>query len=556
MTTARVESDTGSWSRCAGCSTMHYAKKLARTLGVCPDCDHHGRLTAAERARQLVDDGEFTALACRVLATDVLGFTDSRPYRDRLVDARRATGLGDAVLCGTGAIGGVGVCLAVMDFRFMGGSLGAAVGELITRAAEVALRERRPLVVVTASGGARMQEGVLALMQMAKVSQALAGLRAAGVLSVAVLTDPTYGGVAASFATSTDVVVAEHGARMGFAGPRVIEQTIGQRLPEDFQTAGFLLDHGHVDAVLHRRDLRGWLSRLLAATRPGPAPDGVPDAFACDPGDLAPLDPWDVVAAARDTGRPTTLDHIAGLVDGFVELHGDRARADCPAVVAGFGLLDGTPVAVIGHQKGHHTKELLARNFGMPRPEGYRKALRVMRLAARLGVPIVTLVDTPGAYPGKDAEEGGQSLAIAENVLAMFELPVPVVTVVTGEGGSGGALALAVGDLVLMFERATYSVISPEGCSSILWGTAESAAEAARALRITARELLGMSVVDGVIPEPDGGAAADPAAATANLGAALRAGLAELSAMDPDDLVRARRARFRAFGTAGLLRDA
>lgn len=552
------------WRKCGGCGVLQYAKKLARSLAVCPDCGHHHRLSAPERVRQLTDPGSFTPLAVTVRATDVLGFTDARPYPARLAGARAASGLDDAVLAGTARIGGRPVALAVMDFAFMGGSLGTATGELITRAAETALRDTTPFLVVTASGGARMQEGVLSLMQMAKVSQALADLREAGLLTVALITDPTYGGVAASFATNCDVLLVEHGARMGFAGPRVIEQTIRETLPPDFQTAEFLLEHGQVDAVRHRADLRKWLTQLFtaAARRPGghragaAAKAGAASAPAPvivrEPELLAPLDAWQAVSSARDIRRPTTLDYVDGAFAHFVELRGDRSTMDCPSVVAGLATLEGRPVAVVGHQKGHRTKDLVARNFGMPMPAGYRKALRVMRLAARLGLPVVTFVDTPGAFPGSRAEEQGQAGAIAESVLGMFRLWTPIVTVVTGEGGSGGALALAVADRVLMLESATYSVISPEGCSSILWGDARSAPEAARALRLTAPELLRLRVVDGVVPEPRGGAAADPERTVANVGAALSDVLAELSGVETGALVRARRRRFRAFGADGF----
>jgi acetyl-CoA carboxylase carboxyl transferase beta subunit/acetyl-CoA carboxylase carboxyl transferase alpha subunit len=544
------------WIRCGRCGALHYGKRLARAMGVCLECGHHHPVPAADRIAMLTDEASFTRLDASVMATDILGFTDSQPYLARLARARAATGLDDAVLAGTAHIGGHPVAIAAMDFRFMGGSLGSAVGEMITLTAETALRLRIPFVVVTASGGARMQEGVVALLQMAKVSQAIAALREAGLLTVSVITDPTYGGVAASFATNCDVVVVEQGARMGFAGPRVIEQTIRQKLPAGFQTAQFLMEHGHVDAVQPRQALAGWLASLLTATSPVPgagrrARPGMPVgdvSVITDPALLAPADPWAVVATARNTGRPTTLDYLADAFTGFVELHGDRAGMDCPAVVAGFALLDGAPVAVVGHQKGHSTQELIARNFGMPRPAGYRKALRVMRLAAALRVPVVTIVDTPGAYPGTDAEADGQAGAIADGILGMFGLRTPVVTVITGEGGSGGALALAVADRVLMFERATYSVISPEGCSAILWGNAGSAPDAARALRITARELLGMGLVDGVLPEPPGGAAADPQAAVTTFRQIVAGAVAELRDADPGTLVAMRRQRFRGVG--------
>lgn len=405
-----------------------------------------------------------------------------------------------------------------------------------------------------------MQEGVLSLLQMAKVSMAVGELGNAGVPTISLVTDPTYGGVAASFATNCDIICVEQGARMGFAGPRVIEQTIRSKLPDDFQTAEFLLAHGQVDAVRPRSEVREWLAALLQALRPGSkdlaTDQREPDILVRDPEALAAVDPWVAVTGARDTRRPTTLDYLREAFEGFVELHGDRNSQDCPAIVAGFARFGDQPVAVVGHQKGHQTKELVSRNFGMPQPAGYRKALRVMRLAARLGVPVVTLVDTPGAYPGAEAEMNGQSYAIANNILSMFDLATPIVTVVTGEGGSGGALALAVADRVLMVEGATYSVITPEGCSAILWGDAGYADDAARALRMTARELLRLGVVDGVVPEPESGAGANPSAMIQNLATALSSALAQLAVRPAEQLMRDRRDKFRAIGAAGFTTEA
>ncbi|MEU8154351.1 acetyl-CoA carboxylase carboxyltransferase subunit alpha [Micromonospora sp. NPDC048986] len=560
------------WSRCAGCASLLYRKRLRRNLDVCPECGEHARLGAPERLRQLVDPGSLRLLPDRLPEADPLDFVDALPYPHRLTGARASTGLAEGVVCATATIGGHPVALAVMDFRFLGGSLGCAVGELITRAAERALDDRTPLVLITASGGARMQEGALSLMQMATVSQAIAALREAGLLTVSVLTDPTYGGVAASFATNTDLVLAESGARMGFAGPRVIRQITGRALPEGFQTADFLLAHGQVDMVVQRRSLRGRLTALLAATRAGrPARPAVPrqepashrERLADDGAALAgPTDPaaekdagtpavrdaWDTVRMARHPGRPTTLDYLDSVFDGFVELHGDRLGADCPAIVGGVARLAGRHVMVIGHQKGHTTAELVARNFGMASPAGHRKALRLMRLAARLGLPVVTLVDTPGADPGVSAEEHGQAAAIAENILTLTVLPTPVLAVITGEGGSGGALALAVADRVLMLENAVYSVISPEGCAAILWPDRSAAPQAARALRLTAPDLRRLGVVDEVVPEPSTAAHDDPAETAHRLRAALLANLLPLLDVPPAMLVRLRRQRFRRFG--------
>ncbi|MBB4703964.1 acetyl-CoA carboxylase carboxyl transferase subunit alpha [Sphaerisporangium siamense] len=545
------------WVRCPGCAAPVYGEHFRRDLRVCPTCAHHDRLGAAERLDHLVDPGSFTPLAAAPTLGDPLGFTDTRPYPLRLEQARSATGLEEAVVCGRAAIGGHRAVVAVMDFAFMGGSLGCAVGERVTAAAEHALAAGVPLVLVTASGGARMQEGALALMQMAKTSQALGDLDEAGLLTVSVVTDPTYGGVAASYATLADVILAEAGAHMGFAGPRVIAGTLGQTLPEGFQTAETLLAGGLVDGVVRRAELRAALARLLAAaswTRRGrPVPQAWAEAppLVTDPGDLPGEErpeAWAAVALARDPGRPTTLDYAAHLLEDFCELRGDRASGDCPAIVAGVGRLDQVPVMLIGHQKGHDTRELVARNFGMGTPAGFRKAARAMLLAGKLGLPVVTLIDTPGAYAGVEAEAGGQAHAIAASLRLMSHLPVPVVTVVTGEGGSGGALALGVADRVLALSNAVYSVISPEGCAAILWRDPSAAPAAADALRLGARDLLRHRILDAVIPEPEGGAHRDPARTAHAVGRAVAAALHDLIPEDSARLVRARKARFRRYG--------
>ncbi|GIG63084.1 hypothetical protein Lfu02_74560 [Longispora fulva] len=547
--------DVNHWVLCPRCRAVLYGRRLVRAARVCPECGRHEALDAPERLRQLLDEGTIEPLDLPVRTADPLGFVDTRPYPERLREARERTGLDEAVVCVRGAVEGHPVIVAAMDFRFLGGSLGSAVGELITLSAETALAERTPLLIVTASGGARMQEGMFALLQMARTSQALSRLDEAGVLTLSLVTDPTFGGVAASFATSCDVILAEPGARLGFAGPRVIAQTLRQTLPAGFQTAEFLLRKGFVDVIRPRSALRPTLARLLAAA---PAPDLEPartpgEASAADPALtcaalLPERDPWEVVRLARRIERPTTLDYLGLILTDFEELHGDRASGDCPAIVAGLGQLDGQPVAVIGHQKGHEVAELATRNYGMASPAGYRKAARVLRLAAKLRVPVITLIDTPGAYPGIEAEEGGQAVAIAEILKLLAGLPVPVIAVVTGEGGSGGALALAVADEVLMFANAVYSVITPEGCAAILWKDPAAAPRAAAALRVDARQLLDLGLIDGVLPEPEDGAAADPVATADTLRRGLLARLPRLLALDPARLVADRRAKFRRMG--------
>jgi acetyl-CoA carboxylase carboxyl transferase alpha subunit/acetyl-CoA carboxylase carboxyl transferase beta subunit len=535
------------WVSCPACGWLLYRKRLDRNLSVCPECDHHHRLTARARIDLLVDTGSFVEKTFAPAPQDPLGFTDVRHYPDRLREAARRSGESEAVVVGTAGLGGTPVVVAVMDFGFLGGSMGIEVGRRVTEAAGLAMADRLPLVIVCASGGARMQEGVLSLFQMARASDAFGRLREAGLLSVCVLSDPTYGGVSASFATLGSVLVAERGAHIGFAGPRVVQETIRAELPPGFQTAEFLLEHGLVDRVESRAELRPLLIRLLglhdrAADGTLPAADRPPLPTA------AIADPWDVVQKARVVERPTTLDYLARAFDDFVELHGDRAFADDPAIVGGVAALDGRRVVVIGHEKGHTVRERVARNFGMPHPEGYRKALRLLQHAEDFGLPVVTLVDTPGAHPGPEAEERGQSHAIAEIIMRSSRLRVPVVAVVTGEGGSGGALALCTSDRLLVLQNAYLSVISPEGCAAILWRTAAEAPTAARAMRLGAAHLCEAGIATSMVAEPPGGAHTDPAAAAQLLREALRRELDELSRLDAVALLAARTQRWARIG--------
>jgi acetyl-CoA carboxylase carboxyl transferase subunit alpha len=260
------------------------------------------------------------------------------------------------------------------------------------------------------------------------------------------------------------------------------------------------------------------------------------------------LSPWQVAQVARHPQRPFTLDYIQGLFTQFEELHGDRTFSDDTSIVGGLARFNGQACMVLGHQKGRDTKEKIARNFGMPKPEGYRKALRLMKLAEKFGLPVFTFVDTPGAYPGIDAEERGQSEAIGRNLFEMARLRVPVIVTVIGEGGSGGALAIAVGDIIQMMQYATYSVISPEGCASILWRSAEMAPEAADALGITSSRLKTLGLIDKIVPEPLGGAHRDPQAALQSLKKALTEALKQLQEKSPKELVESRLERLMAYG--------
>jgi len=263
------------------------------------------------------------------------------------------------------------------------------------------------------------------------------------------------------------------------------------------------------------------------------------------------LTPWQQALVARHPKRPYTLDYINYLFTDFCELHGDRKYSDDPAIVCGFAFFKGIPAAVIGHQKGRDTREKVLRNFGMPRPEGYRKAMRVMEMAEKFQRPLFTFIDTPGAYPGRGAEERGQAEAIAVSLRTMSRLSIPIIVTVTGEGGSGGALAIAIGDRVLMLEHAVYSVISPEGCAAILWADQGKARDAARAMKITAPDLKELELIDAIVPEPAGGAQADPARQAELLDGFLEEQLEELRKVSPADRLESRYQKFRRMGRFG-----
>jgi acetyl-CoA carboxylase carboxyl transferase subunit alpha len=343
---------------------------------------------------------------------------------------------------------------------------------------------------------------------------------------------------------------------VGFAGRRVIDQTIGGKMPAKAQTSEFLLERGMIDSVVPRGELRstvGQLLRLYAAPRAGftpPAftPADVPEEVSAA-APKAELSAWDRVQLARHKDRPHTLDYIRRLCEGFIELHGDRRFGDDAAVVGGLASFGGRSVMVVGHQKGRNTRENLQRHFGMARPEGYRKVLRLAHLAEKFGFPLLCFIDTPGADPERESEERGQANAIAECILALSELRTPVIASVIGEGNSGGAIAIAVADRLLMLENAIYMVVSPEGCASILWRDSSKAPDAAKAMRITAQDVFSLGIADEVIAEPGEGAHASPDAAIAALGDTLARSLAELVSHDVGDLLARRYERYRAIGS-------
>ena len=498
----------GLWIKCPKCGETVYKEDVVANSYVCPKCHGFFRMKAKTRIRQIADQDSFQEW---FRGMEIVNPLDYPEYPEKIVQLQEKTHLDEAVCIGEATICGEPVVLGVCDARFLMASMGYVVGEKITRAFEEATKRRLPVILYCCSGGARMQEGMVSLMQMAKTSAAIKKHSKAGLLYLPVLTDPTTGGVTASFAMLGDIILAEPGALIGFAGPRVIEQTIGQKLPEGFQRAEFLVEHGIIDGIVEREQQKETLAFLVRlhtkrdgyAAFPNENPASTFDFYKKKKKKKVaePMSAWERVKVARDSHRPSSLDYIHAIFDDFMEFHGDRAFRDDGAIVGGVAVLDGQPVTVIGIQKGKNTKENLKCNFGMPSPEGYRKALRLMKQAEKFSRPIINFVDTPGAFCGIEAEERGQGEAIARNLMEMSDLIVPVLSIVIGEGGSGGALALAVGNEVWMMENATYSILSPEGFASILWKDSKKAKQAAEVMKITAADLKELKIIDKVIPE-------------------------------------------------------
>ena len=498
----RPEVPEGLLKKCNKCGAAILTEEVKSAGYICPKCQGYFRVHAYERIRMTVDEDSFEEWEKDMEFVNPLEF---KGYEEKVKSLKEKTGLSEAVVTGKASIEGNPAVIAVCDGRFLMASMGQVVGEKITRAVERATKEQLPVIIFACSGGARMQEGIVSLMQMAKTAAALKRHSDAGLLYVSVLTDPTTGGVTASFAMLGDVILAEPKALIGFAGPRVIEQTIGERLPKGFQRSEFLLEHGFIDRIVERKEMRTVLENILQMhhTAQNPVIQKPVQTVEKERQSVQEKDAWERVTISRKNDRPVGQDYIRILFSDFLEFHGDRCYGDDTAIIGGIARFAGIPVTVIAQAKGKSTKENVAHHFGMPSPEGYRKALRLMKQAEKFKRPILLFVDTPGAFCGIEAEERGQGEAIARNLFEMSSMKVPILSVVIGEGGSGGALALAVADEVWMLENAIYSVLSPEGFASILWKDSKRASEAAAVMKLTAADLKRLGVIEAVIAEPE-----------------------------------------------------
>ena len=532
---------------CSACKKTYDGSTSLENYYICPDCGKYMTVSAKARITMLVDEGTFEPWFSKPKDENPLGIEG---YEEKLEAARKKSGASEAVTIGKARIMGETTVIGVCDPQFMIGSMGHEMGERITAAFERAIEERLPVVLYCCSGGARMQEAIISLMQMEKTAAAVKRHSDAGLFYCSVLTDPTMGGVTASFATLGDIILAEPGARVGFAGPRVIEQTIGQKLPAGFQTSEFLLEHGMIDGILERRFAREHLAYLIRVHKTDRSMakkfkikslSPIPDVYE------EKISAWEKVKMCRNGYRASAMDYIDRMFTHFYELHGDRCFRDDRALIGGLALFEGMPVTVLADLRGSGMQDRMARNFGMPMPDGYRKAVRLMKQAEKFGRPVVTFINTSGAFCGVDAEERGQGEAIARSIMEMSGLKVPVLCILIGEGGSGGALATAVGNEVWMLENSTYAILSPEGYSSILWKTEQRAEEAAAIMKLTAQELYRLQVIDRIIPEFGGADSETAEQISVVMQACMAAFFKKFCVMDGASLADNRYTRFRKF---------
>lgn len=486
--------------KCKVCSYKTDDAQLESNSFICPNCGHYFSYNSTSRIRDLSDNGQFKKLEFETGFYEQI--TDEK-YLSDIRASRNKFELSEAIICGETRIAGNAVLVGVMDSRFMMAGMGHVVGESICQLFKRAIKKKLPVIIFCCSGGARMQEGIISLMQMEKTAAMVKKHNDAGILYISVLTNPTMGGVTASFATLADMIIAEKGAMIGFDGARVIEQNTGGKLPEGFQSADFQKECGFVDAVVYRNDMKETIAFFLGLHRTKPSLKSI-DIMSMEMATETDMvsqvrTPWETVRFARSGNRPTSLDYINKLFPDFFELSGDRVDGDDHAVVAGLATFYGFPITVIGQQNGKKSVEdACFRNFGMPSPSGYRKALRLAKQAEKFGRPIIFFVDTIGAACGADAERKGQGTAIATMLYEMSAIRVSVYSIVIGQGGSGGALAFAVGNEVDILENAVYSIITPEGYASIVW---RDSAKAAECMKMTSADLYDLRIVNKVIAE-------------------------------------------------------
>ena len=525
---------------CLVCDQSMAFSDLYATLRVCPICRFHYSLTARERIESLADPESFREINRSISSLDPISFSSRGSYKQRIFRDQRRTGLTEAVVTGRCSISGSPVMLIALDFGFMGGTMGCVVGEKIALALEQAEKRNLPVIAVITSGGARFQEGMLSLMQMAKTSIAAVQLAKKGLPFIVVLANPTTGQTYASFASLADIIVAEPEAIVGFSSVRDLQEAEADPLPSGSQTAEAHLQNGLIDGIVDRTKLRSLLAIILdllgqqyRLTSP-------------DKGRKRTLEPqktdaWDYVRLARHEDRPTSSEYIASMFSNFIEIHGDRRGEEDASVICGLGQIGGLTAMVVGQERSWAS----ARGVS---PAGFRKAQRAFEMAGKFGLPVITLIDSVGPDVSLEAEERGLGRSIAKTIADLSGIDSPTIAVVIGEGGSEAALAFGVADRVLMMENAIYSTISPEEAAELIYQDEARAEEVAASLKLTAHDCRAYGIVDLLVQEPPGGAHTDHDEAARQLRRVLLQELADLLSKSNRSLLKDRYKKFRNMG--------
>ncbi len=521
-----------------------------RRLRICPICGYHYTISARRRIATVADEGTFKETSKWIQSLDPLEFSPRVSYRVRLLQDQTRTGLSEAAVTGTCSIGGTPVVIIVLDSSFLGGSMGVVVGEKVTLALELAARKKLPCVAMVTSGGARIQEGVLSLMQMAKTTLAARALRERGQPFIVALSNPSTGQVLGSFASMADIIFSEPGAHIGFAPLADLREIEGKKLSEQ-HTAEAYLERGHIDAIVERDRMKHELASVLDLISPEFKLSSS-RRYSVDQIVASPREPWEMVQLARRPDRPRARFYIDNVFANFFELHGDRVYTDDESVIIGLARLGGQSVMVIAQQKpetsGEEPENRAAQGIT---PGGFRKARRGVILAETFGLPVVTIVDSRGPKLGIEMEHLGLASAIARMIDQMGRAKVPTVSVLIGEGGSEAALSFGLADRVLMLENAIYTPIEPEKGAQAEMSDRGKASDIARALKLTSVDCVEMEIVDAVIPEPEQGAHALPEEAARLLKRRLMRELSELTSNNTNTLIRRRKKKFRKVGEYG-----
>ena len=530
---------------CLVCGIVLIDSPLYKQFRVCPGCKFHYGLSARDRIHSLVDPGSFKEINRSIAAIDPTSSSSKSTYNARFSADQRRTGLYEAIVTGVCSIGGSSATLIVLDFGFMGGSISSVVGEKAALAFEHAAKRKLPVVAVLTSGGSRVNEGLLSLLQMGKITVSSERFSEKKLPLISVLANPTTGQAFASLANLADITLAEPGAIIGFSTARTIKESGTRSNQLTISNAESQLSNGMIDTIIDRTELNETLATLLDLTNPE-FRLSYRKKTKRNQTPLPKQRAWQSVGLARHTKRPTSIDYINRIILNFFELKGDRASGEDPAIVGGLGHLGGQTVMIIGQERGGENNDAL--NDGMTSPAGFRKAVRLMKLAEKFEIPVITLIDTPGPNQGAPSEIGGLGSSIASTMSVMASLNVPTIAAIIGQGGSEGALALAIADRVLMMQNAIYTAMAPEEAADLMFDKSTSNEEVAESLRLTAADCLELNMVDEIVGEPITAAHESPDAAARQLRRIILTHLTDIGNWSNFRRSRRRYRKFRQIG--------